>query len=131
MPRCSQPPGGWASRFRPHNGCRRGGGPTPFGTLWWSDSCSFTPCVARVASVAPDFDGEEFMAQVANVGAHRRAPASAVPSRGFRTDIEGLRAVAVLGVLAYHAAVPFLPGGYVGVDVFFVISGFLITDMIH
>jgi peptidoglycan/LPS O-acetylase OafA/YrhL len=46
---------------------------------------------------------------------------------GFRADVEGLRAVAVVAVLAYHAAVPHLAGGFVGVDVFFVISGFLIT----
>jgi len=49
------------------------------------------------------------------------------PSR-FRTDIQGLRAVAVGAVVLYHAGVPFVPGGYVGVDVFFVISGFLITS---
>ncbi|MFJ9695531.1 acyltransferase family protein [Kitasatospora sp. NPDC101183] len=48
----------------------------------------------------------------------------------FRPDIEGLRGVAVLSVLAFHAGVPGLTGGYVGVDVFFVISGFLITGML-
>jgi peptidoglycan/LPS O-acetylase OafA/YrhL len=48
----------------------------------------------------------------------------------FRPDIEGLRAVAILAVLAFHAGVPFLRGGFVGVDVFFVISGFLITGLL-
>jgi peptidoglycan/LPS O-acetylase OafA/YrhL len=51
-------------------------------------------------------------------------------SRGFRPDVEGLRAVAILAVLLCHAGVPFLAGGYVGVDVFFVISGFLITRLL-
>ena len=48
----------------------------------------------------------------------------------FRPDIEGLRAVAVIAVVLFHAGVAFLPGGFVGVDVFFVISGFLITGML-
>src|SRR3954470_7617388 len=54
-------------------------------------------------------------------------------SRGagsFRPDIQGLRAIAVLAVVLYHAGVPGLDGGYVGVDVFFVISGFLITQVL-
>ncbi|MFD2090762.1 acyltransferase family protein [Blastococcus deserti] len=49
---------------------------------------------------------------------------------GFRPDIEGLRAVAVLAVVLFHAGVPGLPGGFVGVDVFFVVSGFLITGLL-
>ena len=57
------------------------------------------------------------------------APAS-VPTTRFRGDIQGLRAVAVGLVLLYHAGVPLLPGGFVGVDVFFVISGFLITGLV-
>jgi peptidoglycan/LPS O-acetylase OafA/YrhL len=53
-----------------------------------------------------------------------------VARAGFRPDIEGLRAVAVLAVVLFHADVPGLGGGYVGVDVFFVISGFLITGLL-
>jgi peptidoglycan/LPS O-acetylase OafA/YrhL len=51
------------------------------------------------------------------------------PAR-HRRDIEGLRAVAVLLVVAYHCGLPLISGGYIGVDVFFVISGFLITGLL-
>jgi peptidoglycan/LPS O-acetylase OafA/YrhL len=50
--------------------------------------------------------------------------------KAFRQDIEGLRAVAVLAVVLFHAGVPGVGGGYIGVDVFFVISGFLITGLL-
>jgi peptidoglycan/LPS O-acetylase OafA/YrhL len=58
------------------------------------------------------------------------AAARAGRELGFRKDINGLRALAVLGVIAFHADRALVPGGFAGVDVFFVISGFLITRII-
>ena len=49
---------------------------------------------------------------------------------GYRPDVEGLRAVAILLVVAAHAKVPWLKGGFVGVDVFYVLSGYLITGLL-
>ena len=58
------------------------------------------------------------------------AAARARRDLGFRDDINGLRALAVIGVVAFHADRALLPGGFPGVDVFFVISGFLISRII-
>ena len=49
---------------------------------------------------------------------------------GFRADIEGLRGIAILFVVAFHAGVWWMAGGFVGVDVFFVLSGYLITGLL-
>ena len=48
----------------------------------------------------------------------------------YVSALDGVRAVAVAGVLLYHAGVPWFPGGFVGVDVFFVLSGYLITSLL-
>jgi peptidoglycan/LPS O-acetylase OafA/YrhL len=56
------------------------------------------------------------------------APTTAARASAFRTDVQALRAVAVMAVVLYHLWPSRLPGGFVGVDIFFVISGFLITQ---
>lgn len=48
----------------------------------------------------------------------------------YRADIDGLRAIAIMSVVIFHMAPEYFPGGYAGVDVFFVISGYLITSII-
>jgi peptidoglycan/LPS O-acetylase OafA/YrhL len=62
-------------------------------------------------------------------------PAGATALRGsearhFRTDIEGLRALAILLVVGFHIGIPGISGGFIGVDVFFVLSGYLITGLL-
>jgi peptidoglycan/LPS O-acetylase OafA/YrhL len=65
-------------------------------------------------------------------GSARSEELASGPATGwkFRPDIEGLRAVAIIGVILFHAGVRWLPGGFLGVDVFFVLSGFLITGIL-
>lgn len=75
-------------------------------------------------TIAPDPVVEE------NPSGRRDEAGTAPGDRPFRPDIQGLRAVAVLLVVLYHAGAPGISGGYVGVDVFFVISGFVITGVL-
>lgn len=63
----------------------------------------------------------------------RESPASGqtvLSQAHFRPDIEGLRAVAIIAVVLFHTDVPGVSGGFIGVDVFFVVSGFLITGLL-
>ena len=49
---------------------------------------------------------------------------------GFRPDIQGMRALAILLVVGSHAGIPGFAGGYIGVDIFFVLSGYLISGLL-
>ncbi len=81
-----------------------------------------TPIVGQRPPSSP-VDGQGSAAPPAN-------PPATGPHIGFRPDIEGLRAIAVVLVVLSHAGISTFAGGYVGVDVFFVISGFLITTLL-
>ena len=58
------------------------------------------------------------------------SPASGSVASGYRPALDGIRAVAVVAVIVYHLGYPWLPGGFLGVDVFFVLSGYLITGLL-
>ena len=55
--------------------------------------------------------------------------ATGVRTSSHRRDIDGLRAIAIVPVILFHAQIALFSGGYLGVDVFFVVSGFLITSL--
>lgn len=53
-----------------------------------------------------------------------------IQKHSYMPGLDGLRALAVFGVIAYHLGLPFVPGGFLGVTLFFVLSGYLITDIL-
>src|SRR5258708_30724768 len=67
------------------------------------------------------------MTELVPSAAVRKTAEDGKAERDFRADIQGLRAIAVAMVVIYHLYPSVLPGGFAGVDVFFVISGYLIT----
>ena len=69
------------------------------------------------------------------VGRVARAPAGSHADEGgvrlpYMPGLDGLRALAVIAVLLYHAGLPWIPGGFLGVEIFFVLSGYLITSLL-
>jgi peptidoglycan/LPS O-acetylase OafA/YrhL len=70
------------------------------------------------------------MSQVDSISPIREVPGPRPPKGGYRLDIEGLRGLTLLAILLFHVDMPGVSGGFVGPDIFFIISGFVITGQL-
>ena len=89
------------------------------------------PDLRRLRASSPAF-WERYSAAADSSAARSSPPSSGTrgPRLPYLAGLDGVRAVAVLAVLLYHLDVPWLPGGFLGVEVFFVLSGYLITALL-
>src|ERR1035438_4008698 len=86
--------------------------------------------VDRIESARRNNDSSEYQPTTLVRGRVAMSSAREASAIKYRPDIDGLRAVAVSAVIGAHLLIPKLAGGFVGVDVFFVISGYLISSII-
>lgn len=110
--------------------CRPADEPTVAGGTWAASDAAAPAMAAPPVAAPPSTHAAARSAARAAAATAAGAASDATGQAGFRPDIEGLRALAILLVVGFHSGIPGMTGGYVGVDVFFVVSGFVITRSI-